>query len=58
MLIDPVKYPALAARINEVRAKRDKRNKRARENRKLREDLLRSCGLTKVRGNLGGTYWE
>ena len=23
-----------------------------------REDALRSCGLVKVRGILGGTYWE
>jgi alpha-D-ribose 1-methylphosphonate 5-triphosphate synthase subunit PhnG len=27
-------------------------------NRKAREDALRSCGLVKVRGTLGGTYWE
>lgn len=27
-------------------------------NRKAREDILRSCGLTKVRGALGGVYWE
>lgn len=26
--------------------------------RKEREDVLRSCGLVKVRGALGGTYWE
>lgn len=23
-----------------------------------REDVLRSCGLVKVRGALGGVYWE
>jgi len=28
------------------------------EARKAREALLRSCGLTKVRGACGGTYWE
>jgi hypothetical protein len=27
-------------------------------NRKAREDALKSCGLVKVRGALGGTYWE
>ncbi len=23
-----------------------------------REEVMRSCGLVKVRGALGGTYWE
>lgn len=35
-----------------------KRNARARANRKAREYALESCGLVKVRGALGGTYWE
>jgi len=26
--------------------------------RKARESALRSCGLVKVRGAMGGTYWE
>lgn len=26
--------------------------------RRAREDAYRSCGLVKVRGALGGTYWE
>ena len=26
--------------------------------RREREELLRSLGLKKVRGNLGGTFWE
>ena len=30
----------------------------ARANRRAREAALRSLGLVKVRGNLGGTYWE
>lgn len=30
----------------------------ARENRKAREQAYRSCGLVKVKGTLGGTYWE
>lgn len=33
-------------------------NKRRKINRKARESALRSCGLVKVRGALGGTYWE
>jgi hypothetical protein len=36
------------------KAKRDK----ARLSRKAREEALRSCGLVKVRGALGGTFWE
>ncbi len=35
-------------------AKRKKRNAA----RRAREAALRSCGLVKVRGALGGTYWE
>ena len=31
---------------------------RARRSRQAREEALRSCGLVKVRGALGGTYWE
>ncbi len=31
---------------------------RANVNRRARESVLRSCGLVKVRGALGGTYWE
>ena len=31
---------------------------RARKNRKDREEAYKSCGLVKVRGALGGTYWE
>jgi len=26
--------------------------------RKARENILKSCGLVKVRGALGGVYWE
>lgn len=34
--------------------------KNARQNaaRKARDDAARSVGMVKVRGNLGGTYWE
>lgn len=38
--------------------KRQTRNAKARRARKAREAALRSCGLVKVRGALGGTYWE
>jgi hypothetical protein len=31
---------------------------RARANRKARESAYRDCGMSKVRGALGGTYWE
>lgn len=31
---------------------------RVARNRRAREDTLRSLGLVKVRGALGGTYWE
>ncbi len=36
------------------KAKRAKANKARRE----RESVLRDCGLVKVRGAMGGTYWE
>jgi hypothetical protein len=32
--------------------------KRRRENRKAMDDAMRSIGMTKVRGAMGGTYWE
>jgi hypothetical protein len=35
-------------------AKRKKRN----DARKARDDAYRSCGMVKVKGGLGGTYWE
>ena len=38
--------------------RRTRRNRRARQRRKARESVLRSLGLVKVRGALGGTYWE
>lgn len=31
---------------------------RVKANRLARESALESCGLVKVRGALGGTYWE
>ena len=40
--------------IGEKARKRTARNAQ----RRAREDALRSVGLVKVRGALGGTYWE
>lgn len=34
------------------------RRARARANRKAKDQILRDMGMVKVRGNLGGTYWE
>ena len=35
-----------------------KKKAAAKEARAAREEALRSCGLKKVKGALGGTYWE
>ncbi len=46
---------------NECRSCEDagaKKRAAARKNRKAREAALRSIGMVKVRGSLGGTYWE
>ena len=32
--------------------------KRANDNRKARDSAMQSLGLVRVRGALGGTYWE
>lgn len=37
---------------------RRKKQEGRKAQRRAREEALRSCGLTKVRGALGGTYWE
>lgn len=39
-------------------AKKVLRNRRASQARAFRDDAMRSLGLVKVRGALGGTYWE
>ena len=39
---------------DEGKKKRDKRNAA----RRAREQVLRDCGLVKVKGAMGGTYWE
>jgi uncharacterized Zn finger protein (UPF0148 family) len=46
-------------KMNEMKStKKAAARRRARVNRLMREEILRSCGLTKVRGALGGIYWE
>ena len=42
----------------EREARNKARRARANSNRKARESVLRDMGLVKVRGALGGTYWE
>lgn len=43
----------------EEREQKEKARKaRQKAARKAREDAYRSCGLVKVRGALGGVYWE
>ena len=46
-------WPLLAAE-----GKEQARKLRARIARHERDQIRRDCGLVKVRGNLGGTYWE
>lgn len=41
-----------------ARCKEEVKKHRRAKTRKEREDALKSLGLTKVKGNLGGTYWE
>ena len=50
--------PCIHAEHRCATCKRRRRNARANRNRKAREAILRSCGLVKVRGALGGIYWE
>lgn len=47
-----------AACETETDRKRKRSNRKARLTRREREAVLRDLGLTKVRGSLGGTYWE
>lgn len=42
----------------EEKKKREARNKRERERRKAQKEAYESLGLKRVRGSLGGTYWE
>lgn len=40
-----------------VEKETEKRRKQA-ESRKAKDEAMRSIGMKRVRGNLGGTYWE
>jgi hypothetical protein len=40
--------------VQQVNCKREQRNRR----RRAREQAYRDCGMVKVRGALGGVYWE
>ena len=43
---------------NQPECKRQRRNKKQRELRRERDDLMASLGLKRVRGALGGVYYE
>lgn len=43
---------------NEALAREVVRKHQAAMARKAREQAMRNCGLVKVRGSLGGTFWE
>jgi len=37
---------------------RNRKRKAAAQRRRERDQVMRDCGLVKVRGAMGGTYWE
>jgi uncharacterized Zn finger protein (UPF0148 family) len=43
---------------DEVATSKELAKRRRNADRRAREDALRSCRLVKVRGAMGGTYWE
>jgi len=47
-----------ASKIDCESCTRCERNERARDNKRARDEAYLSCGLTRVRGALGGVYWE
>lgn len=48
----------LCAHCDACETPKELRSRRRNSSRKMREELLRSCGMVKVRGALGGEYWE
>ena len=48
----------IATKDGDNRCGKCARKKNRAKARKEREDVLRSCGLVKVKGAMGGTYWE
>jgi len=53
-----VEQSATNGPFERMAAREEVRKLKARIARREREETLRSLGLVKVRGNLGGTYWE
>ena len=50
---------SICERIETMKAEtRKAANKRASLRRRERDDVMSSLGLTKVRGSMGGVYWE
>lgn len=45
-------------KCSELETRKAEQNAQRNSARRAREAALRSCGLVKVRGALGGTYWE
>jgi len=43
---------------NRCQSCEEKPARKARKRRSERDDVMRSLGLVKVRGAMGGTYWE
>ena len=56
--IERLQSKGIAAKYCELCSGRRIKNRKARRARHTRESALRDCGLVKVRGALGGTYWE
>ncbi len=44
--------------VNSCRTCKIKSKEQRKANKRAIDDAMRSCGLTKVRGAMGGTYWE
>lgn len=53
---DPVEGESSVPELFALRAKAQQN--RNRRNRRMRDQVRRDCGLVKVRGALGGIYWE
>ena len=57
----PASFNPSGQTLAEIEAMSDKeitRRKKASESRKAKDDAMRSIGMVKVRGSLGGIYWE
>jgi hypothetical protein len=47
-----------AALLTDLAERKAMARAKAREARQARAEAYRSCGMVRVRENLGGTYWE